>query len=85
MPVFGLKQQYDVAMDGRFLLNVPVETVPAQAFKVVVNWTAFGSENWRVESRVLWLSLTKRAQRCGLSFGLALFECGGQPGGFQSR
>ena len=33
-------QQYDVAKDGRFLLNVPVEPVSDQSFTVVVNWTA---------------------------------------------
>jgi len=39
-PVLPFKQQYDVAKDGRFLLNVPVETVPVQSFSVVINWAA---------------------------------------------
>jgi serine/threonine protein kinase/Tol biopolymer transport system component len=40
VPQIGFKQQYDVAKDGRFLLNVPVEPVNDQSFTVVVNWTA---------------------------------------------
>jgi hypothetical protein len=35
-----LRQQYDVASDGRFLLNVPVEPTADQSLTVVVNWTA---------------------------------------------
>ena len=40
VPRIGFDQQYDVASDGRFLLNVPVEPVSDQSFTVVVNWTA---------------------------------------------
>ena len=40
IPQIDLRQQYDVAKDGRFLLNVPVEPVSDQSFTVVVNWTA---------------------------------------------
>jgi Tol biopolymer transport system component len=39
-PAPPFKQQYDVASDGRFLLNVPVEHVSSQSLTVVVNWTA---------------------------------------------
>jgi hypothetical protein len=39
-PVASIKQQYDVASDGRFLLNVPVEQVSGQSLTVVVNWPA---------------------------------------------
>jgi hypothetical protein len=38
-PVIPFKQQHDVAKDGRFLLNVPVDTGSAQGFTAVVNWT----------------------------------------------
>jgi hypothetical protein len=33
-------RQYDVASDGRFLLNVPVEQTAAPSLTVVLNWTA---------------------------------------------
>jgi hypothetical protein len=39
-PIIPLRQQYDVASDGRFLLNVPVEPTADQSLTVVVNWTA---------------------------------------------
>ena len=38
-PLIPFKQQYDVAPDGRFLLNVPVDPVSDQSFSVYVNWT----------------------------------------------
>jgi Tol biopolymer transport system component len=39
-PIIPLRQQYDVASDGRFLLNLPVEPASDQSFSVAVNWTA---------------------------------------------
>jgi hypothetical protein len=36
----GFRAQYDVARDGRFLLNVPVGDTPQPPIKVVLNWTA---------------------------------------------
>ena len=39
-PAAPFKQQYDVASDGRFLLNVPVEYTSGQSLTVVVNWTS---------------------------------------------
>jgi Tol biopolymer transport system component len=38
-PLIPFKQQYDVTIDGRFLLSVPVEHVSDQSFTVVVDWT----------------------------------------------
>lgn len=35
----GFRAQYDVARDGRFLLNVPVGDTPSP-ITVVLNWTA---------------------------------------------
>jgi Tol biopolymer transport system component len=40
VPQMGFKQQYDVAKNGTFLLNVPVEQVSDQSLTVVVNWQA---------------------------------------------
>jgi hypothetical protein len=34
------KRQFDIASDGRFVLNVPVEPVSDQSFNVLVNWPA---------------------------------------------
>ena len=34
------RQQYDVARDGRFLLNMPLEDADASSITVVLNWTA---------------------------------------------
>ena len=34
----GLRAQYDVARDGRFLLNVPAGDAPAPPITVVLNW-----------------------------------------------
>ena len=34
----GLRAQYDVARDGRFLLNVPVGDAPPPPITVVLNW-----------------------------------------------
>jgi len=39
-PAIPFRQQYDVASDGRFLLNLPVEPASDQSFTVTVNWTA---------------------------------------------
>jgi hypothetical protein len=39
-PRIGFKHQYDVAKDGRFLLNLAVEPVTEGSFTVVVNWQA---------------------------------------------
>jgi serine/threonine-protein kinase len=39
-PAFGFRQQYDVAPDGRFLLNVPMEDGTPETITVVVNWEA---------------------------------------------
>jgi hypothetical protein len=36
----GFRLQYDVARDGRFLLNVPVEDAIPPSITVVVNWEA---------------------------------------------
>ena len=36
----GFRHQYDVARDGRFLLNVPLADADASSITVVLNWTA---------------------------------------------
>jgi len=38
--VFGFKQQYDVASDGRFLMNVPAAEDAAAPLTLVLNWAA---------------------------------------------
>ena len=38
--MLGFKQQYDVAPDGRFLMNVPVAADAAAPLTLVLNWTA---------------------------------------------
>ena len=38
--VIGTRPQYAVAADGRFLMNVTVEAVPAPPITVVLNWDA---------------------------------------------
>ena len=37
-PVVGYRQQYDVAPDGRFLINVSVEEGTAAPITVITNW-----------------------------------------------
>lgn len=37
-PVVGFLQQYDVAPDGRFLINVNVEETAAPPIMVITNW-----------------------------------------------
>jgi Tol biopolymer transport system component len=37
-PTFGFRQQYDVAPDGRFLLNLPMGDATPETITVVVNW-----------------------------------------------
>jgi serine/threonine protein kinase len=37
-PSVGFRAQYDVARDGRFLLNVPVGDTPSPPITVVLNW-----------------------------------------------
>ena len=32
--------EYDIAPDGRFLLNVPVDQHPGNSLAVIVNWSA---------------------------------------------
>ena len=39
-PAEGFRQQFDVARDGRLLLNVPVDDATPASITVVVNWTA---------------------------------------------
>ncbi len=39
-PAQRFRQQYDVARDGRFLLNVPLEDAATSSITVVLNWTA---------------------------------------------
>ena len=36
----GFRQQYDVAPDGRFLINVPVAEEASSPITLVLNWTA---------------------------------------------
>jgi hypothetical protein len=36
----GYGAQFDVARDGRLLLNMPVEDATSSAIHVVVNWTS---------------------------------------------
>ena len=36
--VVGTRQQYDVAPDGRFLINVRVEEANAAPITVITNW-----------------------------------------------
>ena len=38
-PALGFRQQYDLARDGRLLLNVPVDDATPASITVVVNWT----------------------------------------------
>ena len=38
--MFGFKQQYDVASDGRFLMNVPVEEDASAPLTLILNWVA---------------------------------------------
>jgi hypothetical protein len=40
VPRLGPRAQWDVAPDGRFLINPPVEDTTTSAINVVVNWTA---------------------------------------------
>ena len=40
MTMFGIKQQYDVASDGRFLMNVPVAQDASAPLTLIQNWTA---------------------------------------------
>ena len=40
LPALGYGAQWDVAADGRFLMNVLVEETSASAINVVVNWPA---------------------------------------------
>jgi Tol biopolymer transport system component len=37
---FGFRHQFDVARDGRFLLNVPVEETSAESITIVTHWAA---------------------------------------------
>jgi hypothetical protein len=37
-PAVGSRAQYDVAADGRFLLNIPVEGAAAPPITVALNW-----------------------------------------------
>jgi hypothetical protein len=39
-PRYGYAAQWDIAPDGRFLLNVPVEDSTPSTINVVVNWRA---------------------------------------------
>ena len=36
--IVGRRQQYDVARDGRFLVNVTLQEVPPSPITVVLNW-----------------------------------------------
>ena len=40
VPQLAYRAQWDVAPDGRFLMNVPAEDTTASAINVVVHWTA---------------------------------------------
>jgi hypothetical protein len=37
-PVIGVRQQYDVAPDGRFLINVSVDESTAAPITLILNW-----------------------------------------------
>ena len=39
--------QYDVAADGRFLMNVPAEDATAAPITVILNWTGLNSARLR--------------------------------------
>ena len=43
-PVFGFRQQYDVAPDGRFLINVNVDEGTAAPITVITNWNPGGKK-----------------------------------------
>ena len=40
----GTRQQYDVAPDGRFLINVSVEEATAAPITVITNWNPEGKK-----------------------------------------
>ncbi len=37
-PAFQASREFEVAPDGRFLINVPVSAPPEAALAVIVNW-----------------------------------------------
>jgi hypothetical protein len=41
----GFRSQYDVAPDGRFLVNVPVDEAAGSSITVVLNWQAALKKN----------------------------------------
>ena len=43
-PVVGFRQQYDVAPDGRFLINVNVDEGTAAPITVITNWHPEGKK-----------------------------------------
>jgi hypothetical protein len=43
-PVIGVRQQYDVAPDGRFLINVSVDESTAAPITVITNWQPEGKK-----------------------------------------